>query len=62
MAKRLAFFNGGGASNQPTEPAEYRYRWSDEVHGEMLARLLDLNAEPAVREARAGCAIGRAAG
>ena len=35
----------------------YRYRWSDEVHDEVLARLLELNAERAGREARAGGAI-----
>ena len=32
----------------------YRYRWRDEVHDEVLARLLALNAERAAEEARAG--------
>ena len=32
----------------------YRYRWPDEVRDEVLARLLELNAECAAEEARAG--------
>lgn len=32
----------------------YRYRWPDEVRDEVLARLLELNAERAKAEARAG--------
>ncbi len=32
----------------------YRYRWPDDVRDEVLARLLELNAERAVQEARAG--------
>ncbi len=32
----------------------YRYRWPDEVHDEVLARLLELNAERAEEEERAG--------
>ena len=32
----------------------YRYRWPDEVRDEVLARLLELNAERAAEEARAG--------
>ena len=32
----------------------YRYRWPDPVHDEVLARLLELNAERAAEEARAG--------
>ena len=36
----------------------YRYRWPDEVHDEVLARLLDLNAQRAAAEASAGA--GRA--
>ena len=34
----------------------YRYRWPNEVHDEVLARLLSLNAERAAEEARAGAA------
>ena len=34
----------------------YRYRWPDDVRDEVLARLLDLNAERAAEEARAGAA------
>jgi hypothetical protein len=36
----------------------YRYRWPDEVQGEVLSRLLELNAERAGAEARAGAAGG----
>ena len=32
----------------------YRYRWPDAVRDEVLARLLELNAERAADEARAG--------
>ncbi len=32
----------------------WRYRWPDEVRDEVLARLLDLNAERAKEEARSG--------
>ena len=32
----------------------YRYRWPDEVRDDVLARLLELNAERAAEEARAG--------
>ncbi len=32
----------------------YRYRWPDEVRDEVLARLLELNAERAKAEARSG--------
>ena len=32
----------------------YRYRWPDDVHGEVLARLLELNAQRDQEEARAG--------
>ena len=32
----------------------YRYRWPDEVRDEVLARLLELNAERAKEEARSG--------
>ena len=36
----------------------YRYRWPDTVRDEVLARLLALNADRAVAEARAGLAAG----
>lgn len=32
----------------------YRYRWPDKVRDEVLARLLELNAERAAEEARSG--------
>ena len=34
----------------------WRYRWPDEVRGEILARLLELNAERAKEEVRSGAA------
>ena len=34
----------------------YRYRWPDKVRDEVLARLLELNAERAKEEARSGLA------
>jgi len=37
----------------------YRYRWPDEVHDEVLARLLDLNAERAKEEALSGAAASK---
>ena len=37
----------------------YRYRWPEEVHDEVLARLLELNAERAKEEARSGVATAR---
>ena len=37
----------------------YRYRWPDDVRDEVLARLLELNAERAAEEARAGMAGSR---
>ena len=40
-----------GARRKP-----YRYRWPDEIRDEVLARLLELNAERAAEEARAGAA------
>ncbi len=43
----------GGGRRRPC-----RYRWPDEVHDEVLARLLELNAERAVREADAGRSSG----
>ena len=36
----------------------WRYRWPDEVHDEVLARLLELNAERAVQEDSAGRVCG----
>ena len=39
-----------------TRKKPYRYRWPDEVRDEVLARLLELNAERARQEARAGLA------
>jgi hypothetical protein len=40
----------------------YRYRWPDEVRDEVLARLLELNAERAKEEARSGAAATRKRG
>jgi hypothetical protein len=37
----------------------YRYRWPDEVRDEVLALLLELNAERAKEEARSGAAVAR---
>lgn len=34
----------------------WRYRWPDDIHDEVLARLLDLNAERAAEERRSGAA------
>ncbi len=39
----------------------YHYRWPDEVRDEVLARLLELNAERAKDEARSGAASGGSA-
>ena len=39
----------------------WRYRWPDEVHDEVLARLLALNAERAAEERRSGLAAGKKA-
>ena len=36
----------------------YRYRWPDDLQADVLARLLELNAERARAEARAGPAAG----
>ena len=41
-------------ASTPKKP--YRYRWPDEVRDEMLARLLELNAQRAAAEERAGAA------
>ncbi|MBE3065008.1 MAG: class I SAM-dependent DNA methyltransferase, partial [Spirochaetes bacterium] len=38
----------------------YRYRWPDDVRDEVLARLLELNAERAKEEARSGATAARA--
>jgi hypothetical protein len=37
----------------------WRYRWPDEVRDEMLARLLELNAERAREEGHSGTAAGK---
>ena len=38
----------------------YRYRWSDTVRDEVLARLLTLNAERGAAEVRASALVGAA--
>jgi hypothetical protein len=43
---------------QPARMKPWRYRWPDEVRDEVLARLLELNAERAREEARAGATGG----
>ncbi len=40
----------------------YRYRWPDEVRDEVLARLLELNAERAKEEERSGAAAPKKRG
>jgi hypothetical protein len=40
----------------------WRYRWPDEVHDEVLARLLELNAERAKEELRSGAAVAKKGG
>lgn len=40
----------------------WRYRWPDDVHDEVLARLLVLNAEQAAADQRSGAAAGRRGG
>jgi hypothetical protein len=40
----------------------WRYRWPDEVRDEVLARLLELNAQRAAAEARSGAAAQRSRG
>jgi hypothetical protein len=40
----------------------WRYRWPDEVRDEVLARLLELNAERAKEEVRAGAAAAKKSG
>jgi hypothetical protein len=42
-----------------TRKKPYRYRWPDEVRDEVLARLLELNAERAREEARSGAAAAK---
>ena len=44
-----------------TRKKPYRYRWPDEVRDEVLARLLELNADRAAEEALAGTATPRRA-
>ena len=54
--------DGDGLSDDDEEAAgsrrkkPYRYRWPEEVHDEVLARLLELNAERAEEEAQSGAA------
>jgi hypothetical protein len=45
-----------------TKKRPYRYRWPDEIRDEVLARLLELNAERAREEARSGAAVGTKCG
>ena len=40
----------------------YRYRWPDDVHDEVLARLLALNGERAAAEQRSGSAAAKRGG
>ncbi len=40
----------------------WRYRWPNDVHDEVLARLLDLNAERAKEEVRSGAAATKKRG
>ena len=40
----------------------WRYRWPDDVRDEVLARLLELNAERAKEEIRTGAAAGASKG
>jgi hypothetical protein len=47
----------GGNKKKP-----WRYRWPDEVRDEVLARLLELNAERSKEEARAGAAAAKKGG
>lgn len=42
------------ASWNPKKKKPYRYRWSESVHDEVLARLLELNAQRAAEERHAG--------
>lgn len=43
----------------PRKKKPWRYRWPDEVHDEVLARLLELNAQRAREERRSGAAAAR---
>ncbi len=57
---RSDFYAEESSSAAQDEPGvSYRYRWSDDVQAEVLARLLELNAERARAEARAGAAVGK---
>ena len=47
--------------DQGTRKKPYRYRWPDEVRDEVLARLLELNAERANEETLAGASGAGAA-
>ena len=46
----------------PRRKKPYRYRWPDDVRDEVLARLLELNAERASEEARSGAAATKKRG
>ncbi len=48
------------ASSRRKKP--WRYRWADKVRDEVLARLLELNAERAREEARTGAAAAKKGG
>lgn len=54
----LDYEDGEGESARRKKP--WRYRWPDEVHDEVLARLIELNAERAAAEERAGVAAAAA--
>jgi hypothetical protein len=42
-----------------TKRKPYRYRWPDDVHDEVLARLLVLNGERAAADQRSGAAAAK---
>ena len=48
----LDFLMPSGRAAAKFRQADCRYRWPDDVHDEVLARLLDLNAKRATEEAR----------
>lgn len=49
-----------GSAGQKRKP--WRYRWSDDVRDEVLGRLLELNAQRAKEEERAGKGFGGGTG
>jgi hypothetical protein len=51
---------GGEDYNGHVNGTKYRYRWPDEVHDEVLARLLELNRQRAEEESLAGAAADSA--